>query len=100
MSLRMKKTTTLFSAIIVSLFAIALMKIVSYQESNKILWVWKGIRSLQESIQSKSLPTKNLVNIKASTKFLKKSYKFIIAGGASLTFAANTIINLKKKKDV
>ena len=93
----MKKIKTLFNATIVSLFAIFLIKIVSSQETNKIAWVGRGLKSIQEI--SKSLPTKNVVNIKASTKFFKKSYKTIIAGGAGLTFAANTIINLKKKKD-
>ena len=99
----MKKRTILFNGIGTVLFVILFIKGLSFLESTpyrtQIYGVWKGITSLNERIQSKSVLNKNFKYIKKSTQFFKKSYKYIIAGGAGLTYAANKIIYFKRKKD-
>ena len=98
----MKKRTILFNAISIPVVLISLIIVIFLPETTntkKFTTVWTGIKSLKESIQTKSSLNKDFTNIKKGTKFFKKSYKVILAGGASLAFAANAIVSFKRKKD-
>ena len=97
----MKKRTILLNAISIPLVLIGLIIVISSPETTstkKFTNVWMGIKSLKEIIQPKTLLNKDFTNIKKSKKILEKSYKGILAGGASLAYAANKIVNFKRKK--
>tara|TARA_Y100000589_G_C27023599_1_gene575955 strand:- start:56 stop:352 length:297 start_codon:yes stop_codon:yes gene_type:complete len=86
-----------FNPILIVITSITLIYILQNNETARI--GFQSIRYLQEFIKSKPLQKKSYINFKNTTKIIRKSYKGILAGGASVAFAANQIVKLKRDKN-
>ena len=86
-----------FNPILVVLLTITFIFIIQNNQTYRL--GFHGIRYLHEFINSKSLQKKSFTNIKNTTKIIKKSYKGVLGGIAGVGVAANTLLNLRRKKN-
>ena len=92
----MKRIKNFFNPILVILLSILFIGVITSNDT--LSNGFRIVRTLQEMIKTKPLNKKQFINFKNSKKIITKSYKGIIAGGGGIVFAANQIINFKRKK--
>ena len=93
----MKKIKNLVNPILIIVVSILFIRVIT-TSNDTLSNGFRIVGALQEMIKSKPLNKIQFINFKNSKKIITKSYKGIIAGGTGIVFAANQIINYKRKK--